>query len=96
MNKGSQVLRYVLTGTRRGQTRIDLLRALAETPRDVMELAEHLDLDPETVRHHLTVLRDNGIVTEGAGSRYRLTERTVQHRETLEEPTGALEYGAEQ
>lgn len=93
MKQDLRVLRYVLTGTRRGRTRIDLLRALAETPRSVTELAEHLDLKPASVRHHLAVLRDNGIVTGEAGSRYRLTERTVRHRETLEEYIGTLEHG---
>lgn len=91
MSWDSQVLRYVLTGTRSGQTRMYLLRTLDETPRSVPDLARALDLEPETVRHQIAVLRDNGIVTEESGGRYRLTERTVQHRETLEELARAPE-----
>ncbi len=57
------VLWYVLTGTRGGPNRVRILRTLDERPRNANRLAEDLDLDYKTVRHHLDVLVDNGVVT---------------------------------
>jgi DNA-binding transcriptional ArsR family regulator len=56
------VLWYVLTGTRGGVNRIRLLRAVDERPRNANRLAETLDLSYDTVRHHLDVPVDDGVV----------------------------------
>jgi DNA-binding transcriptional ArsR family regulator len=56
------VLWYVLTGTRGGKNRVRILRALDERPRNANQLAEAVDLDYTTVRHHLDVLTDNDIL----------------------------------
>ena len=82
------VLWYVLTGTRGGQNRIRLLRALDERPRNANRLAEALDLDYKTVRHHLDVLIDNDILRKSGddyGAVYLPTERARQHWDTVEE-----------
>ncbi|MFB6281340.1 MAG: winged helix-turn-helix domain-containing protein [Haloferacaceae archaeon] len=82
------VLWYVLTGTRGGENRTRILRALDDRPRNPNQLAEDLDLDYTTVRHHLDVLRNHDIVEtggEGYGAVYLLTDRAENHRETLEE-----------
>ena len=50
---------YVLTGTRGGTNRVRLLRALNKRPRNANQLADDLDLDYRTVRHHLDVLVEN-------------------------------------
>lgn len=50
-------------------TRVRVLRAIRETPRNAQQLAQALDLDYTTVRHHLRVLVKNGLVTT-AGERY--------------------------
>ena len=50
------VLWYVFTGTRGGPNRVRLLKAVDERPRNANQLAEELDLDYKTVRHHLDVL----------------------------------------
>ncbi len=50
---------YVLTGTRGGTNRVRLLRALDKRPRNANQLADDLDLDYKTVRHHLDVLVEN-------------------------------------
>jgi len=41
-----------------------ILRALDERPRNANQLAEDLALDYKTIRHHLDVLGDNGIVQD--------------------------------
>ncbi|WP_430506123.1 ArsR/SmtB family transcription factor [Haloparvum sp. PAK95] len=79
---------YVLTGTRGGRNRVRLLRAVAERPRNANQLAEDLDLDYKTVRHHLDVLMENGVVEnsgEEYGAVYLPTEQVRQHWETVED-----------
>ena len=81
------VLWYVLTGTRGGKNRIRILRALAERPRNANQLADDLDLDYKTIRHHLDVLGDNGIVQNSGddyGAVYLPTDRVRTHWETVE------------
>lgn len=82
------VLWYVLTGTRGGPNRVRLLRTVAERPRNANQLAEELDLDYKTVRHHLGVLEENGIVTKSGdeyGAVYLPTDRTRDHWDVVEE-----------
>lgn len=81
------VLWYVLTATRGGTNRVRILRALDERPRNANRLAEELDLDYKTVRHHLEVLVDNGVVEASGdeyGAVYRPSEAARDHWETVE------------
>jgi len=78
---------YVLTGTRGGHNRIRILRAVDERPRNAHQLADDLDLDYKTVRHHLDVLLDNDIVDKSGddyGAVYLPTERVRANWETVE------------
>ncbi|TYL39134.1 ArsR family transcriptional regulator [Natronococcus pandeyae] len=88
------VLWYVFTGTRGGPNRVRLLRALDERPRNANKLAEDLDLDYKTVRHHLEVLVDNDVV-ESSGNEYGAvyvpTDRVDHHWETVEEIMGKVD-----
>ena len=80
------VLWYVLASSRGGPTRARVVRALEERPRNANRLAEHLDLDYTTVRHHLEVLVENGVVEragDGYGDAYLLTDRTQANWETV-------------
>ena len=52
---------YVLTGTRGESNRMRILQAVDKRPRNANQLAEDLDLDYKTVRHHLDVLTENDI-----------------------------------
>jgi len=63
------VLWYVLAGTRGGPNRIRIVRAVDERPRNANQLAEDLDLNYETVRHHLDVLTENNVL-ESSGDDY--------------------------
>lgn len=63
------VLWYVLAGTRGGPNRIRIVRAVDDRPRNANQLAEDLDLNYDTVRHHLDVLTDNDIL-ESSGDEY--------------------------
>jgi DNA-binding transcriptional ArsR family regulator len=82
------VLWYVLTGTRGGPNRVRILRALDEKPRNANQLADELDLDYKTVRHHLDVLVENDIVEQAGddyGAVYLPTDRVRERWETVEE-----------
>ena len=82
------VLWQVLAGTRGGPNRARLLRAVEERPRNANQLAEALDLDYKTVRHHLDVLEENDVVESSDydyGAVYLPTDRARQHWDTVEE-----------
>ena len=64
------VLWYVLAGTRGGPNRTRIVCALDDRPRNANQLAEDLDLNYDTVRHHLDVLTDNDIL-RSSGDDYR-------------------------
>ncbi|MFB6304515.1 MAG: winged helix-turn-helix domain-containing protein [Haloferacaceae archaeon] len=73
---------YVLAGTRGGTNRARILRALDDRPRNPNQLAEALDLNYDTVRHHLDVLEDNGVVRASGddyGAVYLPTDATRQN-----------------
>ena len=79
---------YVLSGTRGGANRARILRAVDERPRNANQLAEALDLDYKTVRHHLDVLADNNVITDSGddyGKVYLPSEAARVHWETVEE-----------
>jgi len=82
------VLWHVLTGTRGGENRVRILQALDERPRNANRLAEDLDLDYKTVRHHLDVLVENNVIEksgEDYGAIYLPTQQARDHWNTIEE-----------
>ena len=66
------VLGWLIAGTRGGVTRAKIIRALKETPQNANQLANLIEMDYRTIRHHLEVLEKNRIITS-AGERYGLT-----------------------
>ncbi|WP_137683199.1 ArsR/SmtB family transcription factor [Haloarcula mannanilytica] len=82
------VLWYVLAGTRGGYNRARILRCIDERPRNPNQLAEDLDLNYDTVRHHLDVLTDNEVVTASGddyGAVYLPSETVRNHWSLVEE-----------
>lgn len=57
------VLWWLLAGSRGGENRGRLILALRERPWNANQLSELLGLDYKTVRHHLGVLANNGVVS---------------------------------
>ena len=81
------VLWYMLAGARGGPNRIRILQALDSRPWNANQLAEELDLDYTTVRHHLDVLMEHDLVEnsgEGYGSVYVLSDRVTEHWPVVE------------
>lgn len=79
---------YLLASSRGGQTRVRLLNVLKEQPRNANQLAEILDVDYTTVRHHLDVMMDNNLLKRagnGYGDVYLLTDQLESNWPTVEE-----------
>ena len=64
-----RVLWWLFGSSAGAGTRIRLILAIREQPRNALQLAEALGLDYTTVRHHLAVLTKNGLLST-AGERY--------------------------
>jgi len=57
-----KALWYLLAGTRGGANRARIIRLLDDRPRNANQLAEALEVDYNTIRHHLDVLLDHDVV----------------------------------
>ena len=83
-----KALWYLLAGTRGGENRARIIRIIDERPRNANQLAEELDVDYNTVRHHLDMLLDHDVVEKGGddyGALYFLTDQFEHNRDTFED-----------
>jgi DNA-binding transcriptional ArsR family regulator len=82
------VLWYLLASSRGGATRVRIVRAIDERPRNANQLATALDLDYTTVRHHLDVLLENNVVRKSGdeyAAVYLFTDQLRSNWDTVEE-----------
>jgi len=87
MDPFERLLWWLFAGSVGARSRIDIVSALREQPRNAQQLSEQLGLDYTTVRHHLAVLERNRILlTEGDkyGRIYFLSETMDAHWAQLE------------
>jgi DNA-binding transcriptional ArsR family regulator len=61
---------WVFAGTAGGPNRARIVMALKERPYNAHQLAEKLDLNYKTVRHHLKILTDNNMITSTGKNKY--------------------------
>lgn len=88
-----KALWYLIAGTRGGENRARIVRLLDERPRNANQLADELDVDYNTITHHLDKLTDHDVVEPGGddyGTLYFLTDRFERNREIFEEITEHL------
>ena len=57
------LLWYLIAGTKGGETRGRVIELLNKNPCNANKIADMLNLDYKTVRHHLQVLEKNNIIT---------------------------------
>ena len=79
---------YVLTGTSGGRNRLRLLQTLRDRPRNANQLADLLELDYTTVRHHLSVLVDHDFVRktgETYGVIYQITPTILDNWDVIKQ-----------
>ncbi len=89
-----KALWFLIVGTRGGANRARIIRKLDERPRNANQLAEELDVEYNTVRHHLSMLQDHDVIEEGEqayGKLYFLTDQFERHREDFESIINHLE-----
>lgn len=82
------VLWHVLASSRGGPTRVRLINALDERPRNANELADELDMDYTTIRHHLDVLMENNVLertNDDYAAVYLFTDQVDAHWDVVEE-----------
>ena len=82
------LLQWLITGTRGGANRAQILEAIRKEPRNANQLASLLGVDYRTVRHHLDVLEKNGLLTsmgEQYGKMYFLSSELEENFRVFEE-----------
>ncbi|MFC7232795.1 winged helix-turn-helix domain-containing protein [Saliphagus sp. GCM10025308] len=92
------VLWYVLASSRGGPTRVRILRALEERPRNANQLATDLEFDYTTIRHHLDVLMENNVVRrtdDDYAAVYLFTEQVRSNWDTVETVLEAVDPDSE-
>ncbi len=91
MSASTRSLKYLLgwlfAGTRGGPTRAKIIEAIKENPQNANQLAISLKLDYKTIRHHLSVLEKNRIISS-VGDKYGATYFLSQ---VMEENYGLFE-----
>lgn len=78
---------WVFTGTAGGPNRARIVRALNERPYNAHQLAEKLNLNYTTVRHHLKILEQNKMIESTSkykyGMLYFLTSKMEENYSVL-------------
>lgn len=90
-----KVLWYLIAGTRGGENRARIIRVLDDRPHNANQLASQLDLEYNTVRYHLDMLIDHGILETGPndyGKLYFLTDQFEHHSEQFERIIRNMEF----
>jgi DNA-binding transcriptional ArsR family regulator len=82
------LLGWLIAGTRGGLSRAKIIHSLNESPKNANQLATLLGMDYRTIRHHLSVLEKNKIITsagEGYGTTYFLSPAMEENYAAFEE-----------
>ncbi len=64
------ILWWLIAGSKGGINRAKIIKELHDRPYNANQITERLGLDYKTVRHHLKVLSENGIIECNSGERY--------------------------
>jgi len=87
------LLGWLIAGTRGGVTRAKIIETLRETPQNANQLANSLEMDYRTIRHHLKLLEKNRIITstgDGYGNTYFLSTELEKNYGLFEEIVNKL------
>lgn len=83
-----KILLWLIAGSGGGPNRARIIMELSEEPNNANQLAEKLNLNYKTVRHHLKLLEENKIVTtEGKkyGELYFLSDQMIKNYSVFNE-----------
>ena len=82
------MLQWLIAGTRGGANRARIICALKEEPQNANQLSSLLEVDYRTVRHHLDILEEHGLITsmgERYGKMYFISYNLEENYEDFEE-----------
>ena len=65
-----RIMVYLFVGMRGGQNRARIVELLKKEPCNANKISEALGLDYKTVRHHLKLLEENGVIVASAHEAY--------------------------
>lgn len=88
MKAVKKLLWWLLAGTSGGINRGKILEEIIKKPMNANEIADELDIDYKTVRHHLNVLQKNRLITtmgDGYGTMYFPSELLEENLEYFNE-----------
>lgn len=87
-------LSYLMLGQQGGKNRIKILERLKERSYNTNQLAEILDLNYRTIKHHRDILMDHGLIEKsggGYGDVYFLSPKVEKNYDLLESMKNKLE-----
>lgn len=58
----NKLLGWLITGTKGGKTRAQIIKSVKSSPQNANQLATQLNVDYKTIRHHLAILEKNRLV----------------------------------
>ena len=69
-NEPDSIIWHLVAGTRGGPNRLHILYILSSRPYNANQLAKKTGLDYKTIKHHLEILVENGLVRVSEEARY--------------------------
>ncbi|MBS3068618.1 winged helix-turn-helix transcriptional regulator [Candidatus Micrarchaeota archaeon] len=64
------ILWHLVAGTKGGPNRLYILYVLSDGPQNANQLTKELGLDYKTIKHHLEILVENGLVSASQEKKY--------------------------
>lgn len=83
-----RILWELLAGTKGGKNRARIIYGLKNRPYNANQLAEKLSLNYKTIKYHIEVLENNGVVVSagnGYGALYFLSEKMEENFDTFKQ-----------
>ncbi|MEE8359133.1 MAG: winged helix-turn-helix domain-containing protein [Candidatus Hydrothermarchaeales archaeon] len=83
-----RIIYWLFAGTKGGATRVRIIKALKERPRNANQLSVDLGFDYKTIKHHIGVLSDNKLIVatgEKYAKLYFLSEEFEENYDIFEE-----------
>ncbi|MEG3224532.1 MAG: transcriptional regulator [Methanobacteriales archaeon Met13] len=88
-----KLLWWIIAGTKGGVNRARIIESLHQRPYNAHQLAEKLELDYKTVRHHIKVLEQNKIISssgEKYGTMYFLSAQMDENYDIFKDIWGQI------